>query len=383
MKRCLAALVAVLLLLPTAGAESARPELSAAAAILVDADSGRVLYEKNAHEKRLIASITKLMTALVAVESTPNLAQEVTVERADTLTEGSSMYLRIGEKITRETLIYGLLLSSGNDAALAIARSCAGDVDTFVDWMNQRAQSLGMKNSHFANPNGLNDDAHYSTAADMAKLAIEVMKNETLAKIVGTKSITLGTRTFANHNKLLWQYDGCIGMKTGYTEKAGRTLVSCARRDGQLLISVTLSAPNDWADHARLFDYGFETYPRQVLALADKNFRQIPVGGSLVRFAMVRTSSDVFFPTMEHETPEAKIELPGRVEAPVEAGKIAGSLSFWLDGNCIGKTYLVYAADVRRDMTAPSSIWRKLKEFFDRQKEQTALSVFSKSPLIA
>ena len=381
MKRCLAAIMAVLLLLPTARAESAKPELSAASAILVDADSGRVLYQKNADEKRLIASITKLMTALVAVESTQDLSREVTVERADTLTEGSSMYLQIGEKISLETLLYGLLLSSGNDAALAIARNCAGDVETFVEWMNQRCESLGMKNSHFANPNGLNDDTHYSTAADMAKVAIEVMQNETLAKIVGTKSITLGTRTFTNHNKLLWQYDGCEGMKTGYTEKAGRTLVSCARRDGQLLVAVTLNDPNDWADHAKLFDYGFSSYPRQVLALAGKSFRQVPITGSLVRFVTVRTAADVFFPTTENETIEAKIELPSQVKAPVNEGEIAGSLSFWMDGTCVGETYLVFSSDVRRDTAGPAALKDKLMDFFAGAKETSALAVFSQSLL--
>ena len=205
MKRMLAALLAAVLLYPFAlrSAQAAGPETAAASAILVDAASGRVLYEKNAREKRLIASITKLMTALVAVESTPDLEDEVTIQPADTLAEGSSMYLKPGEKLPLKTLLYGLLLQSGNDAALAVARHCAGDVETFVDWMNQRAASLGMEDTHFANPNGLNDEAHYSTAADMALLAAEVMRHEALAEIVGTKSITLGANTFNNHNKLL------------------------------------------------------------------------------------------------------------------------------------------------------------------------------------
>lgn len=377
MKRYIVIVLALLCLAPSARAEGAKPELSAVSAILVDADSGRVLYEKNADEKRLIASITKLMTALVAVESAGDLSREVTVVRADTLAEGSSMYLQVGERVSLETLLYGLLLSSGNDAALAIARGCAGDVDTFVGWMNQRAESLGMTSSHFANPNGLNDDSHYSTAADMALLAMEVMENETLAKIVGTKSITLGARTFTNHNKLLWQYDGCAGMKTGYTEKAGRTLVSCARRNGQLLLAVTLNAPNDWADHTKLFDYGFKTYPRQVLALGGRSFRQVPVTGSLVRFVMVRTYSDVFFPALEGEEITATIQLADRVKAPLRAGEIAGSLSFWLDGTRIGETYLVYATDVHADAAGPAALKDKIMDFFSAQNAPEATEIFA------
>lgn len=383
MKRSLSALLALTMLIPVLRtAVLAAPEVSAVSAILVDAGSGRVLYEKNAHERRLIASITKLMTALVAVESTLDLDETVIVERADTLTEGSSMYLQVGEELTLESLLYGLLLSSGNDAALAIARHCAGDVGTFVDWMNQRARSLGMEDSQFQNPNGLNDEAHYSTAADMAKLAMEVMENETLAKIVGTKSISLGTRTLTNHNKLLWQYEGCTGMKTGYTERAGRTLVSCARRADQLLIAVTLSAPNDWADHAALFDYGFATYPHQVLALAGKGMRQIPVDGSLNRFVMVQTASDVFFPLSADEQVEARLDLPGRVDAPVEEGAIAGTLSFNLNGQLIGETYLVYAAAIHSNRTMPATLLQKVKQYLEREVQGMVLSVYNAQRLL-
>ena len=263
MKRLSAFLLsAVLLSAPCTGtAAGGPPAVSAASAILVDAGSGRVLYQKDAHSQRLIASTTKLLTALVAAESVTNLQKTVTVQREDTLTEGSSMYLKVGEEVTLEALFYGLLLQSGNDAALALARVCAGDVETFVARMNEKARELGMADSHFANPNGLDAEGHYSTAADMAKLAIACMDNELVAKVAATRSITLGTRTFVNHNKLLAQYDGCVGMKTGYTQAAGRTLVSAARRDGQLLVCVTLNDPDDWRDHAALFDYGFQTYP--------------------------------------------------------------------------------------------------------------------------
>ena len=254
MKRFAAVLLTLAVLL-CPSVRAAGPGISAASAILIDGESGRVLYAQNAEEERPIASITKLMTALVAVESHPDLSEVVTIRPEWTGVEGSSMYLKAGEELTLEALLYGLLLASGNDAAVAIAGFCAGDVDTFVAWMNDKAAELGMEHTHFENPNGLNDEGHYSTAADMAALARVVMEHEALAKIVGTRSITVAGRTLTNHNKLLWRYEGCTGLKTGYTDRAGRTLVSCAERDGQRLIAVTLNDPNDWADHAALFDY--------------------------------------------------------------------------------------------------------------------------------
>lgn len=363
MKRYLTALLAVLLLCQPLSAKAAAPSVSAASAILVDGESGRVLYEKDAHTKRLIASTTKLMTALVAVERTADLGEVVTIERADTLTEGSSMYLKIGEEVTVEALLYGLLLSSGNDAALALARHCAGDVETFVTWMNQRAEALGMADSHFQNPNGLNDEAHYSTASDMAKLAIACMGNEMVARIVGTRSATIGTRTLTNHNKLLTTYEGCLGMKTGYTQLAGRTLVSAARRDGQLLICVTLSDPDDWKDHAALFDHGFATYPRQVLAAGGRTFRSVPVDGSLVRFAQVKTAEEVAYPLTADEVVKAKVELPDRVDAPLRAGDTAGTLSFYVGETLIGQTPLIYSAAVRSDVPGRRSLLQRIQDF--------------------
>jgi len=354
MKRVLAVVLITVTVLSTQTAPAAAaPALSAASAILVDGDTGRVLFESNAHDKRLIASITKLMTALVAVESTPNLSQTVEIEREWTLAEGSSMYLRQGEILTLETLLYGLLLSSGNDAALAVAGACAGEVETFVEWMNSRADSLGMENTHFANPNGLNHEEHYSTAYDMALLAQECLKYPVLREILSTKSATREGHSFTNHNKLLWRYDGCIGMKTGYTEKAGRTLVSAAQRNGQTLICVTLSDPNDWEDHAALLDYGFETYPRQVLALQGKHFRSVKVTGSLISSVGVETSHDVYYPTGTEETVHAVIQLPDEVEAPVKAGTVAGSISFRIGEEEVGRTYLLYSQSVRRDLAKP------------------------------
>ena len=229
--------------------------------------------------------------------------------------------------------------------------------------MNTRAAELGMEHTHFENPNGLNDEGHYSTAADMAALARVVMEHEALAKIVGTRSITVAGRTLTNHNKLLWRYEGCTGLKTGYTDRAGRTLVSCAERDGQRLIAVTLNDPNDWADHAALFDYGFAHYRSAMLALANRTFRMLPVTGSLNRFVPVYTASDVYYPLTEGELVKARVELPERVEAPIQGGTIAGRLLFTLDGAVIGETYLLYAGDVADDRAGRGLFGRVLDWF--------------------
>ena len=365
MKRLIAACLAALLLIPAVSAEASGspPGLSAVSAILVDGESGRVLFEKNAHEERAIASITKLMTALVAVESAASLEEEVSILPEWTGIEGSSIYLRAGETVPFKTLLYGLLMASGNDAAVAVAGHCAGTVDAFVERMNARAADLGMEHTHFTNPNGLSEEGHYSTAYDMALLARACCNNETVAEIVATKSITLGTRTFTNHNKLLWRYEGCTGMKTGYTELAGRTLVSSARRDGQTLIAVTLCAPNDWADHAALFDYGFETFSPNVLCTEGREFRRVPVQGGLVPFVSAVTAEGVSFPLMEEEQIRAQVTLPTSVEAPVKEGAVLGKLSFYQGEALIGETDLIAAKSVNREAAESRSLLKRIHDW--------------------
>lgn len=364
MKRLIAACLAAVCLIPSVSAgASAPPALSAASAILVDGESGRVLFEQNAHEERSIASITKLMTALVAAENAGSLEEEVTIRPEWAGIEGSSIYLRAGETLTLETLLYGLLLHSGNDAAMAVAGHCAGDVESFVALMNARAEELGMEHTHFTNPSGLSEDGHYSTAYDMALLARECARNEIVAKIVATRSITLGTRTFTNHNKLLWRYEGCTGMKTGYTEQAGRTLVSSAQRDGQTLIAVTLCAPNDWADHAALFDYGFAAFPRQVLCTAGRQLRRVPVQGGLVPFVSAVTAQKVYFPLSEEEQVRAQITLPDTLQAPVEEGAVLGKLSFYLGDRLIGETDLLAGASIHQETAPPCGLLERLRSW--------------------
>ena len=310
MKRLLAAAAALLLclnILPTAHGMGT----SAGSAILMEAESGRVLYEQDADRPRLIASVTKLMTALVALESGHPLEEKVVIREEDTRTEGSSLYLRPGEELRLETLLYGLLLQSGNDAALAVARHCGGTVENFVAQMNLRAARLGMEHSRFANPSGLNAEGHCSTARDLALLARACLKNETLAAIAATRSVTLEGRSFVNHNKLLWRYEGCVGLKTGYTEKAGRTLVSAAERDGMTLIAVTLNAPSDWADHAAMLDYGFQNYHLEEAVTAGQSLCSLPVSGSLVPFVSLKAEETLRWPVGPGESLETHLELGG------------------------------------------------------------------------
>lgn len=313
---------------------------SAASAILVDADSGRVLYEQNADAKMLIASTTKILTALVAIRE-GNLSDTVTVSRAASVTEGSAMYLKPGEKLNLETLLYGLMLCSGNDAAVAIAEHVGGSVDEFVSLMNETAREIGMENSSFANPNGLDADTHYSTARDMATLARVALENETLMRIASTKTVTIGGRTMTNHNKLLSWQEGCLGLKTGYTRAAGRTLVTCAEKNGQRLIAVTLQDGNDWADHQSLFEYGFSAYPAKQAAQLGRVMERVPVLSGIQATAPLVAADSFSWPLKEGEELKWTIQLEQTLSAPLTAGTRVGQAVFTIDGREVGRVDLL------------------------------------------
>ena len=364
MKRGICVLLSYIMLctMPTAHAVGT----GASAAILMDADSGRVLYEENIHQRRLIASITKLMTALVAVESGADLQQSVAVKPEWTGIEGSSIYLQPGESVTLELLLYGMLLRSGNDAATAVAHVCAGSEEAFVKQMNEKARQLGMNNSSFANPSGLNAEGHYSTAYDMALLARACLKNDTVAQMVSTKSITLGNRMFTNHNKLLWRYDGCIGLKTGYTEKAGRTLISAAERDGLTLICVTLNDPGDWNDHTALFDYGFEGFSPKLLCRAGETLCLLPVKGSLLPVASAGVTRDYTVALAEHEQIERRIQLDcTSLEAPLTAGDRVGTVIWTLDGKELARAHLVLIDHIENNEAPGRNVFDRLRAVLD------------------
>lgn len=247
----------------------ANVHISAQNAVLIEQDSGEVLFEKNAHEKQSVASITKVMTAIIAIESN-QMDDRIKASRNAIHTEGSSIYLEEGEKMQLEDLIYGLMLRSGNDAAMAIAEHIGESEEGFVYLMNEKARWIGMTNTNFANPHGLEEENHYSTAYDMAILMQYAMNNETFQEISGTSMHSAKTRTYGwkNKNRLLTQlYKNATGGKTGFTKKAGRTLVTTAANNQHELIAVTLNAPDDWNDHIQLYTNGFsqleneETYP--------------------------------------------------------------------------------------------------------------------------
>ncbi len=270
--------VALILIFFPVEADANSFEVSAKSAILIEEDSGRILYEKEAHAKRRIASITKIMTAILAVES-GKLEDKVKINDNSINIEGSSIYLEKNELITLKDLVYGLMLRSGNDAAIAIANHVGGSVEGFVFLMNEKAKELGMSNTRFANPHGLDDsDNHYSTAYDMAILTQYAMKNQTFKEIFGAKtykSYTLNeeqkARYWRNKNKLLTGlYKYSTGGKTGYTKRAKRTLVSTAEKNGMSLIAVTLDAPNDWNDHIAMFEHAFANYKRVKLLSAGR-----------------------------------------------------------------------------------------------------------------
>ena len=341
MKFSVCAVLSACLFVCSAGAVQI-PDTSAAAAVLMDADSGRILYAKNTDEQRLIASITKLMTALVALESGHSTDEQVDIKPEWTGIEGSSVYLRAGETVRLETLLYGMLLRSGNDAAQAVAGYCGGDVDAFVTAMNKKAVQLGMTNSHFANPSGLNAPEHYSTARDMAILARACLENDTLKTMVSTRSIALDGRIFTNHNKLLWQYEGCVGLKTGYTEKAGRTLVSAAEQGGMTLICVTLNDPNDWRDHAALFDYGFSRYERRCLIAKGDLLCRVPVRDSLIPFMTLRAEESVYAALTPEENAVLSLNMGTEIlTAPIVLGTEIGEGTFSVNGEAVAHIRLL------------------------------------------
>lgn len=235
--------------------------ISGKASIVICADTNQVLYGENQHKKMGIASTTKIMTAIIALEN-GNTTDMVTISQNAAIQEGSSVYLKAGEKVTLSDLLYALMLNSGNDAAMAIAEHISGSPENFVLLMNEKAMELGCRNTNFKNPSGLPDDEHFSTAYDMALIMSYAIKNDEFAKIAATKEHQIETANgityLRNHNKLLWQYPDCIGGKTGFTKTAGRCFVSCAKKDDVTLVAVTLDAPDDWNDHKNLLDFGFK-----------------------------------------------------------------------------------------------------------------------------
>lgn len=255
---CVVACITILLNASTVSAYS----ISAKAAVVIDGYTGEILYSQNSDERLPMASTTKIMTALLLCELGGDLTQEIVTTREMVTVEGSSMGLQVGDTVSYHDLLYGMMLASGNDAANTTAIALGGSVSKFVDLMNERANEMGLNNTHFVTPSGLDADEHYTTAYELAVIAKEALANENFAKAAASQTARLCygnppyNRTLTNHNKLLKMYDDIVGVKTGFTKKSGRCLVSASKKDGKLVIAVTLNDGNDWADHRTLLDLG-------------------------------------------------------------------------------------------------------------------------------
>ena len=333
--------------------------VSAKSAILMDCTTGRFLYSKEADRRSLIASTTKIMTALVVCEQC-NVLDRVKIPREAVGIEGSSMYLREGEVLTIQELLYGLMLHSGNDAAVALAIYCGGTVGGFVQLMNDKARCLGMYNTHFENPNGLDGVAHYSTARDLAVLAAYAMKNPIFEKIVSTKTVRVGERYLKNHNKLLWQLEGADGIKTGYTRAAGRILVSSASRNGRRLVAVTISDPNDWQDHIALLESGFQRYKHQTIVQENEVLGTAEIAGGEYDGVELIAKEGFSFPMSKDEQAEIRLPSPGFVYAPVAQCQDAGYAQVYVDNQWVGKIPLIYGRTVEQEVQPKPRILERL-----------------------
>lgn len=345
--------------LSLSAAAYAAPSHSATATVLMHADTGELLYQQNADSDMLIASTTKIMTALVVLENCD--PDEIVVIKPEyTNIEGSSVYLCAGEEWTVRDLLFGLMLASGNDAATALAFHCGGSVEGFAELMNNKAAQLGLQNSSFKNPHGLDAEGHYSCARDLAEIMRAAMEYPLFAEIVGTKYHTVGQRSYMNHNKLLWSCDYIRGGKTGYTMAAGRSLVTCAEKDGLRLICVTLSDPNDWDDHKAMYTWAFENF-RYVRAMPLDKVCELPVvSGSSDRVSVV-CSGDSRVLIKSDAKLDLILELPEFVYAGIKKDDCAGRAFVTADGALVGEFPLFFAESVPLSAGADLTAWEKLR----------------------
>lgn len=328
-------------------------------AALIDVRSGRILYSKHGEKPMRIASLTKIMTAIVAIEN-GHLSDNVKVGKNAFAKEGSSLYLKLGETMSLEHLLYGLMLRSGNDAANAIAEHVGGSIEGFVFLMNQKASLLGLEHTHFANPEGLDAPDHYASADDMAKLTAYALRNATFRDIVKTKIKVVPNPTeawdykWANKNRMLTMYEGADGVKTGFTKLARRCLVSSATRDGRQLAAVTLNDPDDWADHRTLLNYGFSHYDQESLVTA---------GEPMAKPGLVASRTFVY-PLADSEKPKVSRVVHLYPDSPVAVDRFGekGYVELLLEDKEIGRVPLVKASagDLTSDASLP--LWSDLQE---------------------
>ncbi|GAB3791677.1 D-alanyl-D-alanine carboxypeptidase family protein [Virgibacillus kimchii] len=360
---CIISILSIGLIFPVSGHASIH--VSGNNAILLEQSTGRVLFEKNAHEKASIASITKIMTAIIAIES-GKMDEKAIASRKAIYTEGSSIYLEQGEKMKIEDLVYGLMLRSGNDAAVVIAEHIGGSEEGFVHLMNEKAKWLGMTNTNFDNPHGLDAENHYSTAYDMAILMQYAMQNEIFAEISGTTNYLSESRTYSwqNKNKLLTQfYEYCTGGKTGYTRSTGRTLVTSAEKEDMQLIAVTLNAPDDWQDHISMFEWGFDEFDMHPLIKKGEFLYQF---SGLEDAATGYLDKDVIYPLTENERGNIRNRNFILKEGSLEKGKIIGRSVFYLEDQWIADTPIFSpTTDTDGILTGIYTMYKKLTGVYE------------------
>lgn len=360
-------IVMTALLLSIALVCAAAPTTSAKSAVVIDKESGRVLYNQNGDWELPMASTTKIMTALVAIKY-GDLNAEVEVSETAAAVEGSSMYLEKGERITLENLVYGLMIVSGNDAAVSIAENVGGSVERFVEMMNETAvNDIGLTHTHFDNPNGLPSDTHYTTALELAKITKYAMSDPKFCEIVSTKTKSVPwsgheyNRELTNHNKLLGTLDGCVGVKTGYTKAAGRCLVSAVTRDGMTLICVTLDDPNDWADHTSLQNEMFKQYTPTELTTTDKVIDKVVVAGGLLGYTGVSADKAYTFPTCDGDDIKVDTSLSEDLTFPIKTGDSVGKGTVTVNGEKYGEFNLIACDDIDLVMPGKEKFFEKLK----------------------
>ena len=337
--------------------------VSAGGAVLMDADTTRVLSSVNAHTRLPMASTTKIMTALLALENS-SLDDIVTVPKEAYAMEGSSMYLNLGEKIRMEDLLYGLMLSSGNDAAVTIAMRIGGSVEGFAQMMNNKAAALGCTNTHFVTSNGLHDPQHYTSAYDLALIASAAMKNPQFRTIVGTKYWRTKsgdvTRTLKNKNKILWQYEGGNGIKTGFTKDSGRCLAFSVERGGHTVVGIVLACPDMWNASKSLLDYAFNNFTWKKFISAGETVCITDIDKGMQDGLEMLAKEDILIPLRSEETDksiELRVDCPWTIPAPVFAGEAVGTVQAWSDGRMLASTPLVASKTVLRK-EFPYYLWR-------------------------
>lgn len=326
-------------------------KISAKASALYEPTEGRFIYEKNGDQRMPMASTTKIMTAIVVAGQCKG--DEIVIIGPESVgIEGSSAYLREGDEYTVIELLYALLLQSANDAATALAYYTAGGIEEFAELMNEEAISLGLENTHFTNPHGLDDEDHFTTAKDLAKVGAELMENSILKEIVSTykKTFTYGerVRTYINHNKLLRLYDGAVGIKTGFTKRSGRCLVGAAERNGVTFISVTLDAPSDWSDHRAMLDFAFDNFERIELCGKGDMIREVTVVDGNKPSVMISAKENLSIIKEKCETDiDEYLSIPRYLIAPVKKGEVVGT-AYYKVGDETYKVDLVALEDVKK-----------------------------------